>query len=72
MCNGKTVIINNNVYFRGMGPDPETVDENDDNVLLCYNYKQDCWMALPPLPVKWFGLGQVDGKLIAVGGFKNR
>ena len=70
MCNGKTVVINNNVYFRGMGPDPETVDENDDNVLLCYNYKQDCWTALPPLPVKWFGLGQVDGKLVAVGGLK--
>ena len=27
-------------------------------------------MALPPLPVKWFGLGQINGKLVAVGGVK--
>ena len=66
-ANGKTVIINDNVYFRGMGPDPEKINENDDNVLLCYDHKQDCWTALPLLPVKWFGLGQVDGKLVAVG-----
>ena len=70
MCNGKTVIINDSVYFRGMGPDPEKFDENDDNILLCYNHKKDSWTALPPLPVKWFGLGQVDGKLVAVGGLK--
>ena len=71
MCNGKTVIINDNVYFRGMGPDPEkSTNEDDDNVLFCYDHKQDIWTALPPLPVKWFGLGQVDGKLVAVGGLK--
>ena len=70
MCNGKTVIINDNVYFRGMGPGPEKFNEDNDNILLCYNHKQDSWTALPPLPVKWFGLGQVDGKLVAVGGLK--
>ena len=70
MCNGKTVIINDSVYFRGMGPDPEKSNEDDDNVLFCYDHKQDSWTALPPLPVKWFGLGQVDGKLVAVGGLK--
>ena len=66
MCNGKTTIINGDVYFRGMGPE----HEDDDNVLLCYNHEQDRWTALSPLPVKWFGLGQVDGKLVAVGGLK--
>ena len=53
-----------------MGPDPEKFNENDDNILLCYDHKKDSWTALPPLPVKWFGLGQVDGKLVAVGGLK--
>ena len=33
---------------------------------------QDKWTTLPPLPatVKWFGLGQVNGKPVAVGGAK--
>ena len=53
-----------------MGPDPEKINENDDNVLLCYDHKQDRWTALLPLPVKWFGLGQVNGRLVAVGGLK--
>ena len=28
------------------------------------------WTTLPPLPVKWFGLGQINGKVVAVGGVK--
>jgi N-acetylneuraminic acid mutarotase len=28
------------------------------------------WTTLPPLPVRYFGLGQVNGKLVAVGGQK--
>ena len=28
------------------------------------------WTSLPLLPVKWFGLGQVNGQLVAVGGKK--
>ena len=31
---------------------------------------QDEWTTLPPLPVKWFGLGQLSGKLVAIGGRK--
>ena len=53
-----------------MGPDPEKFSENDDKTLLCYDQKKDSWTPLPPLPVKWFGLDQVDGKLVAVGGLK--
>ena len=58
------MIIDDSVYFRGMCPQ----NEEDDNVLLCYSHVQDRWTALPPLPVKWFGLGKVNGMLIAVGG----
>ena len=68
MYNGRTEIINGKVYFRGMTLTDD--DDDDDNILLCYDVANDSWTALPPLPVKWFGLGQVDGKLVAVGGLK--
>ena len=38
----------------------------------CYDPRQGRWASLPPLPVKHFGLGQVDGKLVSVGGKKRR
>ena len=34
----------------------------------CYDLAQDKWTTLPPLPVRCFGLGQVNSKLVAVGG----
>ena len=68
ICNGKTTVINGKFYCGG----GVTNDTNDDNQYLvyCYNLSQDKWTTLPPLPVKWFGLGQVNGKLVAVGGLK--
>ena len=45
-------------------------DENDKYIVYCYDPSQDKWTTLPPLPVKWFGLGQINGKLVAVGGRK--
>ena len=39
-------------------------------MVYCNDPSQDKWTTLPPLPVKWFGLGQVNGKLVAVGGDK--
>ena len=69
MCNGRTEIIQGKVYFRGMTLTNDD-DEDDNNILLCYDTIHDSWTALPPLPVKWFGLGQIEGKLVAVGGLK--
>ena len=43
-------------------------DDGDDYIVYCYDPSQDKWTTLPPLPVKWFGMGQVNGKLVAVGG----
>ena len=45
-------------------------DDDDKYIVYCYDPSQDSWTTLPPLPVRWFGLGQVNGKLVAVGGEK--
>ena len=63
---GKSIVINSKVYCGGGAAD----DENDEYIVYCYDPSQDNWTTLPPLPVKWFGLGQVNGKLVAVGGAK--
>ena len=47
------------------------IDIRDDmNIVYCYDPAQDKWTTLPPLPVRWFCLGHVNGKLVAVGGRK--
>ena len=45
--------------------------DSDNYIIYCYDPSQDKWTALPPLPVKLFGLDQVNGKLVAVGGVKS-
>ena len=45
-------------------------DDKYETIIYCYDPSQDNWTTLPPLPVRWFGLGQVNGKLVAVGGRK--
>ena len=63
---GKMTVFNGKVYCGG------GAFENDDDeyTVYCYDPSQDEWTTLPPLPVKWFGLGQINGKLVAVGGAK--
>ena len=39
-------------------------------IVYCYDPSQDKWTTLLPLPIKYFGLGRVNGKLVAVGGQK--
>ena len=43
---------------------------DNTHIIYCYDPSQDEWTTLPPLPIKRFGLGQVNGKLVAVGGVK--
>lgn len=38
------------------------------NSIYCYEPSQDNWAILPPLPVALFGVGQINGRLVAVGG----
>ena len=66
ISNGKTTIIKGKVYCGGANTD----DKTDEYSIFCYVPSQDKWTTLPPLPVRWFGLGQVNAKLVAVGGSK--
>ena len=44
-------------------------DSRDDCYLVCqYNPASDEWTTLPPCPVRRFGLGQLSGELLTVGG----
>ena len=45
-----------------------TDDDKSDYLVRSYDPSQDKWTTLPQLPAKFFGLGQVSGKLVAVGG----
>ena len=45
-----------------------TDDDKSDYLVHSYDPFQDKWTTLPQLAAKYFGLGQVNGKLVAVGG----
>ena len=68
LSQGKATVINGKVYCGGGVTDDN--DEEDEYIVYCYDPSQDKWTSLPPLPVIWFGLSQVNGKLVAVGGKK--
>ena len=65
LCNlqGKITVINGKVYSAGW-----TGGSGSDYTFCCYDQSQDKWTTLPSLPVRHFGLGQICGKLVAVGG----
>ena len=65
---GKITVINGKVYCGGSRGGPDRIDA--EYIVYCYDTSQDNWTTLPPLPVRWFGLGQVNSKLVAVGGRK--
>ena len=45
-----------------------TDDDKSDYLVRSYDPSQDKWTTLPQLPAKFFGLGQIKGKLVVVGG----
>ena len=59
-------ITNGKVYLAAQGASNDT----DRCLVYCYDPYQDKWDTLPSLPVQWYGLGQVNGKPVAVGGKK--
>ena len=66
LSGGKTIVINGKVYCGGGFTNRDDVKY----IVCCYDRSQDNWTTLPPLPVRYFSLGQVNGKLVAVGGKK--
>ena len=63
-----TTIINGKVYYGGGA----SVNEHHRHqyTVCCYDPSRDEWTTVPPLPaaVRCFGLGQVNDKLVTVGG----
>ena len=57
LCNGVAAVIDGCVYCYFTA-----------YLIYCYDPEQDTWTTLPPLPVKWIGLGQINEKLVSVGG----
>ena len=64
MCGGQAVVIDRKVYYGG----GEANNKDVCYLVQCYDPSQDEWTTLPPLPVRYFGLGQIYGQLVAVGG----
>ena len=57
-----SVLIGDVVYVAG----------DDSYYVLRYDTRSDQWSVLPPCPVKCFGIGQLSGKLVTVGGLDGR
>lgn len=66
----QAVVISGKVYVGG-GIAPSKADGEAGSFLVHeYDLKKDEWSTLPPAPVKQFGVGQLNGKLVLVGGVK--
>ena len=59
------MVTNGKVYCAGV-----TNFDVTEYIVYCYDLSQDKWTTLLSLPVKYFGLGRVCDKLVAVGGQK--
>ena len=67
MLNPQAVAIGEVVYVGGgvtLTPNPD----DDRYIIYKYNSAGDEWSTLPPVPVRLFGLGELNGKLVIVGG----
>ena len=62
----KSTVVEGKVYCRGV----TEVGGDTEYIVYCYASSLDKWTTLPPLPVKWFGHGHINGKLVAIGGWK--
>jgi hypothetical protein len=60
LSGGITTVISGKVYCGGV------TYGDGDYIIYCYEPSQDKWTTLPPLPVKYFGLSQINGKVIAI------
>ena len=61
----QTVVIRKRVYCGGGAS-----ADDDERRVFCYSPFENTWSALPACDVRYFGLSQVRGKLVIVGGRK--
>ena len=66
MSEAQTVVIRDRVYC-GSG---DADDDDNEYRVFCYSPSEDAWNTLPDCDVRYFGLGQVRGKLVTVGGVR--
>ena len=64
MTCARTVLIGGKVYIGG----GYTQSDDDDHLIQQYCPTEDEWSTLPPAPVRLFGMGELNGQLVIVGG----
>ena len=60
----QAVVIRGIVYVGG----GYTRSDDDRCLIQQYSTTDDAWYTLPPAPVRWFGVGELNGQLVIVGG----
>ncbi len=63
ITDARAVVIDGIVYVGG-----GIADEKKESVVCRYHPGEDKWATLPPAHVKLFGVGQISGQLVLVGG----
>ena len=64
MILAQAIVISDQVYIGGGIAESEA-----EQFRVCkFDPVKNEWSTLPPAPVKWFGVGQLNGKLVLVGG----
>ena len=63
----QVVVIGDKIYVGGGSTDSRA----DSYLVFQYNSVGGEWTTLPPCPVRYFGLGQLSGELLTVGGVKH-
>ena len=68
MSCAQMVLIRGKVYVGG----GYTASDDDAYLIQQYSPANDRWSTLPPAPVRWFGMGELNGQLVIVGGVTRR
>ena len=64
MFQAQSVVIGDKVYVGG----GNTGDDEADSLVFEYTSSEDKWTTLPPAPIMLFGVGQLLGEVVIVGG----
>ena len=63
MYHAQALVIGNTVYTGG-----GCTDDQNRNIVFGYDIELDSWKSLPPCPVRYFGLAELEERLVALGG----